>query len=428
MSIKSLMCCDYLILYLVYALSIQTRLLGLLVEILENAGHSVALLAPTGRAADRLSKATNNNVNASTIHRKIQLDYKTNSHAPATAGVGLTEDFCIIDESSMLDTLVASELLGAIPVSTHVLFVGDKNQLESVSAGSVLRDLMECRDIPVSRLSHSFRQGNAGSVAEFSAQVLQKQSQLPKEIDDSSDLQTGEDCNFLAAVDSEACAELTVQVIKKIFSLFPDLDPHQSIQVLCPKKQGKAGLNALNTLLQVELNDSETNKSYHGYKTGDKVMQIVNKYDAAVYEYTTILDEIGDDTQPGSVSIFNGNVGKVVDVNKDRVLVEFDGNTIQYDALTEAQNDLQLAYAVTIHKSQGSEYDVVILVIPEDSYFVDQRMMYTAVTRGKKVVIVGDPDAILRAMNRLPTSRRTLQQDYFQRQKDGWQKLNVDCF
>ena len=393
----------------------KTSLQRLLVDILEASDHEVTLLTPTGRAADRLSKATN--INASTIHRAIKLSFDKDSDAPGMAESSLSADFVIIDESSMLDTLVASETFGAIKDTAHILFVGDKNQLESVSAGSILRDLIALKSIPVSRLSCCFRQGNSGSAAAFATEVLNKTSRLPRKLPGTSDLCVGEDCGLIIALDQEACLQTAIEVKRKILSLYPELDPLENLQVLSPTRKGKAGVETLNLRLQEEFNKTNASSEpphNHGFRIGDKVMQTVNHYNKMLSTESASAGAAAatENASFEKIAIFNGNIGKVVKVSESHVFVNFDGKIVEYKAMSEAKGELELAYALTIHKSQGSEYDVVIVVIPKGSVFLSQKMIYTAVTRGRKVVLVGDPETLDRALNRRDRSRVTLQQYY----------------
>ena len=355
--------------------SIQT-----LIEVLEARKFRYALTSPTGRAAKRLSQATERP--ASTIHRLLgyspQEGFKHNADNP------LPLDLLVIDESSMLDLQLAFALVKALEVGTHLLLVGDVDQLPSVGAGDVLRDIIASGIAPITRLNVIFRQAKDSHIIQ-SAHLI-NQGQIPEFHKDSQDF-------FLFPADDGEKALDWIQDLlsNRIASRF-DLDPMKDVQVLAPLYRGPAGVNALNESLQAALNPTSANKAEHSFfgqifRVGDKLMQIRNDYDKQV---------------------FNGDIGYLIDINTEdhRLSVEIDGRPIEYD-WSEA-DQLNLAYAVTVHKSQGSEFPALVMPILSQHYIMLQRnLLYTAITRAKKLcILVGNKKAIAIAVNNNKVSQR----------------------
>ncbi len=327
----------------------------------------VILAAPTGRAAKRLSEATG--VEAKTLHRLLQL--RPGSKAVYDADNPLPADMVIVDETSMLDTLLMNTLLKAVGSGTHVLLVGDADQLPSVGAGNVLADIISS-EIPVLKLDQIFRQ-SAGSAMITNAHRINRgeSPQLGGEITDFY---------LFAEEDAEKASELVVDVVKRRIPSKFGIAP-SDIQVLAPMHGGKCGVASLNDMLQMALNPPRTDRPHKSfgervYRVGDKVLQTRNNYDK---------------------DVFNGDAGviKLLDLEDQMLVVQMeDGRSIEYDFSDLDQ--LALAYAISIHKSQGSEYPAVVIPLLMNHYMMlERKLLYTAVTRAKKlVVLVGSRKAI----------------------------------
>ncbi len=359
----------------------KTTILRALVEILKAKKVRVHLAAPTGRAAQRLAETTGGF--ASTIHRLLRYDaaaggFTANEHSP------LATDFLIVDEASMLDTRLAAALLQAVPSRAHVLLVGDTDQLPSVGAGNVLKDMIAAADIrlPVTRLSVIYRQQGQSQIVTTAHAINAGDPSLPPVMNDVSGAQVWADLNFIAAADAEDC-------IHKVLELVTDFIPRvlkwphpiRDVQVLAPMHKGTAGVGNLNLQLQGALNPQPRGLRAMGgeYRVGDKVIQLRNNYDK---------------------NLFNGDIGAVVAIDPDNGTLDaaFDGERHTFDR--GELGDLALAYTISIHKSQGSEYPVVIVPLLKAHFMMLQRnLLYTAITRGKKkVFIVGEPAAYAMAV------------------------------
>lgn len=346
----------------------KTTCLKALISTLVEQHKSFALASPTGRAAKRLSEATG--YPASTIHRLLEFSpvegFKHDDANP------LDLDFLVVDEASMLDLLLMNNLLKAVRPGTHVLFVGDVDQLPSVGAGDVLRDLIHSKVAPVSRLNSIFRQA-ADSAIITNAHLI-NQGKFPK-------FAKGEGDFFLfPAEDALSAADWIVDVVSERIPQKFGFDAVRDVQVLTPIYRGPAGVIALNERLQEKLNPPANNKlerKLYGtiFRLGDKVMQTQNNYDKDVY---------------------NGDIGFVssIDVVEQTLILDFDGRTATYDWSDADQ--LTLAYVVSIHKAQGSEFPVVVMPIVTQHYTMLQRnLLYTAITRARKLcVLAGSPRAI----------------------------------
>jgi exodeoxyribonuclease V alpha subunit len=358
----------------------KTTALKALIDILEGAGNSYALASPTGRAAKRLSEATGRP--ASTIHRLLGFSpgegFKMNAENP------LPVDLLVIDEASMLDLLLANHLLKALQPGTHLLLVGDVDQLPSVGAGDVLRDLIASETVPVTRLSVIFRQA-AGSQIITNAHRI-NQGQMP--VFEASG--PGDFYLFPAETAEEAAEWVQEVVCNRIparFGIAAD-----QIQVLTPMYRGPAGVTALNANLQARLNPPGVLKPERGlfgqiFRAGDKVMQTQNDYDK---------------------NVFNGDIGRVtgLDIVNHTLTVDFEGQPATYD-WSEA-DQLTLAYAITVHKAQGSEFPAVVIPLVTAHYMMLQRnLLYTAITRAKQLcVIAGSRRAVSLAVRNNRVAQR----------------------
>ncbi len=348
----------------------KTTAIRALIGALEAARKRYALASPTGRAAKRMSQATGRP--ASTIHRLLGFSpgegFKFNANNP------LPIDLLVVDEASMLDLLLANHLLKALHPGTHLLLVGDVDQLPSVGAGDVLRDVIKSQIAPVTRLSHIFRQAASSHIITNAHRI--NHGQMP-EFPAGSEL--ADFYLFTIETPDEAAAWVQDVVSSRIPQKF-GFHPRDDIQVLAPMYRGPAGVDALNSRLQDNLNPPsliKAEKSLFGttFRSGDKLMQIQNNYDKEV---------------------FNGDIGILLAINPvDHSLsVDFEGRAVSYD-WSEA-DQLVLAYAVSVHKAQGSEFPVVVLPLVTSHYLMLQRnLLYTAVTRARKLcVLVGSKRAI----------------------------------
>ncbi|MCE7080584.1 ATP-dependent RecD-like DNA helicase [Streptomyces sp. ST2-7A] len=344
----------------------------------------VVLAAPTGRAAKRLAELTG--AEASTVHRLLEL--KPGGDAAYDRDRPLDADLVVVDEASMLDLLLANKLVKAVAPGAHLLLVGDVDQLPSVGAGEVLRDLLaEGGPVPSVRLTRIFRQAQQSGVVTNAHRI---NAGTPP-------LTTGLDDFFLfAEEDTEAAGRLTVDVAARRVPARFGLDPRRDVQVLTPMHRGPAGAGALNGLLQQEITPARPGlpeKRFGGriFRVGDKVTQIRNNYDK------------------GANGVFNGTVGVVVGLEPDeqRLTVRTDEDEeVPYDF--SELDELAHAYAVTVHRSQGSEYPCVVIPVTTSAWMMLQRnLLYTAVTRAKRlVVLVGSRRALGQAVRTVSAGRR----------------------
>ena len=348
-----------------------------IIAALKKAGLRVLLAAPTGRAAKRMSEATG--MEAKTIHRLLEYNpqdgYKRNDENP------LEGDALIVDECSMIDILLMNNLLKAVPVGMRLVFVGDIDQLPSVGAGNVLRDIIDSQRIPVVRLVRIFRQAQKSRIV-MNAHTI-NQGRFP-------DTSNGRDTDFffMREDDPERAAETIVRLVKERLPRAYRESPDR-IQVLTPMQRGVVGAANLNLLLQQALNPSgpSLNRGGYTYRQGDRVMQQRNNYDK---------------------DVFNGDQGYIREVDtEDRMLtVDFDGKKVEYD-VTEL-DELTLAYATTIHKAQGSEYPIVVMPVLMTHFVMLQRnLIYTGITRAKKIcVLLGAAKALAYAVRNVSVLKR----------------------
>jgi exodeoxyribonuclease V alpha subunit len=348
----------------------KTTTIRALIAALETGHKRYALASPTGRAAKRLSQASGRP--ASTIHRL--LGFSPGEGFKFNAGNPLAIDFLVVDEASMLDLLLANHLIKALQPGTHLLLVGDVDQLPSVGPGDVLRDVIASQIAPVTRLSVIFRQASTSFIITNAHRI--NQGQMPIF---SSETEIVDFFLFPAETQEEAANWVTDVVCNRIPQRF-GFHPRTEIQVLAPMYRGLAGVDGLNSRLQESLNPGglmKPEKALFGttFRPGDKLMQTQNNYEKEVY---------------------NGDIGVLYAINPvDHTLtVDFEGRAVTYD-WSEA-DQLVLAYAVSVHKAQGSEFPVVVIPLVTQHYMMLQRnLLYTAVTRAKKLcVIVGSKRAI----------------------------------
>lgn len=357
----------------------KTTIIKGILKIFKNARKKCMLMAPTGRAAKRLEEQTGES--ASTIHRALEANFGggskgfvRNEHNPLDA------DVIIIDEVSMLDVFLMSSLLKAVNFGTRIILVGDKDQLPSVGAGNVLADIIASEEFKVVELTQIFRQSEDSMIAHNAHKI--NHSEMPDLSAKSSDF-------FYSPVsEPEAVANEIVSLISERMPKFFGISS-EDIQVIAPMKAGFAGVDNLNVLIQERLNPAEKGKKQitlqkRIFRVGDKVMQIVNNYDQDWEKY----NDFGYPTYGSGV--FNGDMGYIDDINTEinEVYVTFDdGRRVCYSYAE--LDEIVLSYAITIHKSQGSEFPVVIIPIMGGSpLLMNKNLLYTAVTRAKKVVVL----------------------------------------
>ena len=338
---------------------------------------SILLAAPTGRAAKRITEATG--MEAKTIHRLLEYNpmdgYKRNDENP------LEGDALIVDECSMIDILLFYNLMKAIPSNMRLILVGDIDQLPSVGAGNVLRDIIDSQQIPVVRLTRIFRQAQSSRIV-MNAHAINA-GQFPN-------IKNGLDTDFFF-INQEDADEMVKLIIGLVRDRLPKKYgyPSKEIQVLTPMQRGTVGAGNLNIELQNALNPTGPSLARGGYtfRQGDKVMQIRNNYDK---------------------NVFNGDIGYITTVDTDErtLTVTFDSRFVEYD-ITEL-DEIVLAYAVTIHKSQGSEFPVVVMPVTMKHFVMLQRnLIYTGITRAKKIcVLVGTTKALAYAIKQNTVSKR----------------------
>lgn len=338
-----------------------------IIHLFEQLGRRVTLAAPTGRAAKRLSETTGRE--AKTIHRLLEFSpqengFKRNVEHP------LETDAVIIDEISMVDLVLMNNLLKAVPSEASLIFVGDVDQLPSVGAGNVLKDLIASDEIAVVRLTEIFRQAQESLIVTNAHRV--NRGRKPK-VTGPSD----RNFFFIEEADADEVASCICNLVRDRLPKHYDCHSIDDIQVLCPMRRGTVGTDNLNRRLQEALNTNltETVRGGGNFRVGDKVMQVRNNYD---YE------------------VFNGDIGRIssIDSIEKQVLISFPEKVVHYDMAD--LNELVLAYATTVHKAQGSEYPVVVIPLLTQHYMMLQRnLLYTAITRAKElVVIVGTKEAL----------------------------------
>jgi exodeoxyribonuclease V alpha subunit len=359
----------------------KTTIVRGLLEVFSLRRQRCALCAPTGRAAKRLTETTGRE--AKTIHRLLEFEpalggFKRDAHNP------LDLDLLVVDEASMVDVVLMNHLLRAVPPHACVVLVGDVDQLPSVGPGRILADLIESRAVPVVRLTEIFRQAGQSWIVRAAHAV--KHGEMPE----AAPAGQG-DFYFVEASSPQAVTDRIVTMLRERIPAAFGLDPVRDVQVLTPMNRTELGAQALNLHLQQVLNPprggSEVQRFGSTFRVGDKVIQTQNDYQKEV---------------------FNGDIGRIaaIDEHEREVVVDYDGKSVPYDF--GELDELSLAYALSIHKSQGSEYPAVVIPLHTQHYVMLQRnLLYTALTRGKRlVVLVGNRKALEMAVGRQDTSRR----------------------
>ena len=352
----------------------KTTVVRSMIDILGAQGLEILLAAPTGRAAKRLAEATG--CPAATVHRMLEAQGREDGEMRfgRDAETQLEADVIIVDEVSMMDIVLMQHLLTAVLPGTHLILVGDVDQLPAVGPGSVLKDILRSKVIPSVRLTEIFRQNNAGTIV-LNAHAINA-GRVPSF--------TEADFSFTAAVSSEDAAAQIVSICTRLLRAGTDL---MDLQVLSPMRREACGVDLLNRSLQTALNPPAADKAEGGgFRIGDKVMQTRNDY---------------------TKNVFNGDIGRIRWIDTEHLVVAF-AEDMEVSYTRDEFGALALAYAMSVHKSQGSEYDIIILPLVRAHHIMLQRnLLYTAVTRAKKgVIIVGDRTALFTAVSNDRTRRR----------------------
>ena len=360
----------------------KTTLVNSILKIIEAKNAEILLCAPTGRAAKRLAESTGKE--AKTIHRLLEFDpkaggFKRNGDNPLHA------DLIVVDESSMIDIVLMNQLLRAICDETALLLVGDVDQLPSVGPGAVLSDIINSGVVPTVRLTEIFRQAASSKIILNAHRI--NEGKMPLQEEKKEELS---DFYFIPANSAEEVNDKLMHVVCERIPKRFGFDPIKDVQVLTPMNRGGLGTRSLNVELKKRLNKNEgpqVSKFGWEFGVGDKVLQTVNNYDKEV---------------------FNGDIGTIcsIDTEESELLIEFDGRQIVYDF--SELDELSLSYAASIHKSQGSEYPAVVVPLAMQHYtMLERNLLYTGITRGKKlVVIIGQAKALAMAVKTKKSSRR----------------------
>ncbi len=370
-----------------------TTLRGIL-SVFKDQGLDVALAAPTGRAAKRMSELTGEE--AITIHRLLEVEWDESDHPRFKRNRQnlLESDAVIIDELSMVDIQLFSSLLEALPIGCRLVMVGDSDQLPPVGAGNVLHDIIDSNALPVVQLNEVFRQAMESLIITNAHKIVNGEMPI---------LDVKDKDFFFMEKNSAAYAANTIRELLAIrLPAAYNISPIEDIQVLCPSRKGETGTVSLNKILQSALNPPEKNKKEHAFgsrvfRTGDKLMQIKNNYDI---EWHT-----EDKTGQG---VFNGDIGilEKIDNDSNTFIIRFDDRVAEIPF--ECSPELEHAYAVTVHKSQGSEFPVVVIpVVGINEYLQYRNLLYTAVTRAKNIIIlVGSKNTVYRMVENNKKQKR----------------------
>ena len=392
----------------------KTTILKCILSVLEQNRKKVVLCAPTGRASKRMSESTLKE--AKTIHRALEM-------MPTESGVNvfhrnesnpLDADVVIIDEMSMVDVSLFYHFLKAVKTTTRLILVGDKDQLQSVGAGNVLRDLIQCEKVNTMFLHQIYRQ-DKDSLIIVNAHLIN--SGKSPTIDNSS-----KDFFYANEKDLDKCAEKIVDLVSSRIPNFFHI-PTNKIQVLAPMRAGVCGIDNLNKKLQMVLNPHfsgvQINEEFHKFSIGDRVMQTINNYNME-YKRTGKYGDVEEGR-----GVYNGDIGTIINImpNSYETTIEFDDGKICVYPKNELYQ-ITLAYAITIHKSQGSEFDAVVIpLVPGAPMIITRNLLYTAITRAKKVVVLIGPKQHLTRMiyNNYTSKRYTLLCDFI---KEEFKKYN----
>lgn len=379
----------------------KTTIIKCIISIFQNKGMNISLAAPTGRAAKRMTEATG--CEAKTMHRLLEMEYSGDESVPEFSrdeGEPIESDVIIIDEASMVDILLMNSMLKAVSEGTRLILVGDVDQLPSVGPGNVLRDIIDSGSIEVAKLQRIYRQGEE-SLITINAHRINR-GEFPELNDREKDF-------FF--IQKGSAADIVEEVVRLVDTRLPSFkegfDPMRDIQVLSPMRKGESGINNLNKELQKVLNPVSKMKEEKEYRDfvfrkGDKVMQVKNNYSVTWKIYS------GEEEVHGT-GIFNGDIGYIQDIDNENQIMKIlfdDEKLVEYEF--SSLDELEMAYAVTIHKSQGSEFPVVVIPVWfGPPMLMTRNLIYTAVTRAKKlVVLVGSGPSLKAMINNNNISRR----------------------
>ncbi len=373
----------------------KTTTLNAVIQILQSKGETVFLAAPTGRAAKRMSDLTG--CEAKTIHRMLQVDWDENDKPIFSRNESrpLECDTVIVDEVSMVDINVMEGLLAAMPLGCRMVLVGDTDQLPSVGAGSVLKDLIDSKIITTVELTEIFRQAQQSLIVMNSHSIVKGNMPVLNRVDS--------DFFFMAMNEEEKLLETVVDLVHRRLPNKYNYDINENIQVLCPGRKGSAGTETLNVMLRDRINPPSSHKAQATimgtvFREGDKVMHIKNNYD---------LIWTKDDGTSGS-GIFNGDMGIITEIDKaiGTLRIRVDDKEAIYE-FEQAGQELEHAYAVTIHKSQGNEYSAVIIPLFRGTSKLKYRnLLYTGITRAKEILIIIGESRVLTQM--IANDKKTL--------------------
>lgn len=385
-----------------------------IISLMESKGLDVALAAPTGRAAKRMSELTGHD--AKTIHRLLEVEFRDGENKPVfchNLKNPLECDAVIVDELSMVDVTAFAALLEALPLSCRLVMVGDKDQLPPVGAGNVLADLIKSKLIDVVSLDKIFRQAVTSNIVSNAHRIVAGDMPLFDNTLDSDFFILNENSKYIAV------RKIISLVTKRIPATY-GYDPIDDIQVLCPSRKGEVGTENLNALLQSVLNPPENGKAEirnRGYilREGDKVMQVKNNYDIPWFKD-------GD----SGCGVFNGDIGILTRIDRadDIINIQFDDREAMYSV--ENAGEIELAYALTVHKSQGSEFEAVVLpTINTPPKLAYRNLLYTAVTRAKSLlVLVGNENSVKQMVENDKKSKRYSALIHFLKQDDDGKIAN----
>ena len=385
----------------------KTTIIKCLIEIYKDHRRKVVLCAPTGRAAKRMSETTGED--AKTIHRLLEIG-KFEEDKLGSIDTDVTPvdaDVLVVDEMSMVDVFLMNYLVKAIYLGTKVVFVGDPNQLPSVGPGSILKDLIDCGEFKTVHLDKIFRQAAKSKIIVNAHNVNNGINFIGK---NNYDEDSENDFFYINESNQEKMLYQVLSLCKERLKNYGDYEFFKNIQVLTPTKKGKMGTKELNKSLQEALNPKvdeieEKNYGEFVFREGDRVMQIKNNYD--IYWEKGSRNDLR--TYEAGTGVFNGEIGRIekIDTKERQVKVEYDDKKVAWYAFSEL-DQLEHSYAITIHKAQGSEFDVVILVVPPSSnMLLTRNLLYTGITRAKKLLIViGNRNLVEYMINNCDTKKR----------------------
>ncbi|MBC3805682.1 ATP-dependent RecD-like DNA helicase [Acetobacterium fimetarium] len=366
----------------------KTTIINGIVRIFKDLGFKTVLSAPTGRAAKRITETTGHE--AKTIHRLLEYEYSENDDFPSFSkdeANPLEVDAIIVDESSMIDILLMNSLLMAIQPGTRLILVGDADQLPSVGPGNVLKDIIESGAVKVVSLERIYRQSEESMISVNAYEI--NQGNMP-------DINNDSDFLFLNKNDGDKLLRDILKIVTENLPLAKGFDSFQDIQVISPMKNGKVGVISLNRELQAVLNPPNPGRAQREfgtviYREGDKVMQIKNNY-RLKWEDTTSYEQ--------GEGIYNGDIGILEEIDEGQKTFSIlfnDGKRVDYDF--DQMDEITHAYAMTVHKSQGSEFPVVVMpIVGGPPLFLNRKLLYTAVTRAKKMLVLMGNQYVFRQM------------------------------